>query len=94
MAQADDLADLTEAAQEEIERACTLGWNQLSACMPWGDDFEGFTPGGRPVTFERNYLWDGEPGGDIRVEVVVYEPRSYEDGVRLAGKIRKEEADQ
>ena len=76
-------ADLEAAAQDEIERACTLGWRQLSAHTPWGDTFEGFTPEGREACFERNYLWEAEPQGDIRVEVVVYPPAAYEAGVRL-----------
>jgi hypothetical protein len=75
--------DLEEAAREELERACTLGWKQLARHTPWGDSFEGFTPAGREVSFERSYLWEGEPGGDIRVEVTVYEPRTYEEGVTL-----------
>ena len=75
--------DLEAAAREELERACTLGWKELSAHTPWGDTFEGFTPQGREVCIERGYLWDGEPGGDIRVEVTVYEPRAYEEGVTL-----------
>ena len=75
--------DLEAAAREELERACTLGWEELSAHTPWGDTFEGFTPEGREVCIERGYLWDGEPGGDIRVEVTVYEPRAYEEGVTL-----------
>ena len=75
--------DLQQAAIEEIDRACTLGWKELSAHTPWGDTFDGFTPQGREVCIERGYLWDGEPGGDIRVEVTVYEPRAYEEGVTL-----------
>ena len=75
--------DLEEAAREELERACTLGWKQLSRHTPWGDSFEGFTPAGREVSFDRSYLWEGAPGGDIRVEVTVYEPRGYEEGVTL-----------
>jgi hypothetical protein len=86
-------ADLAKAAHEEIERACTLGWRQLSACTPWGDTFEGFTPAGREVCFERAYLWEGEPGGDIRVEVTVYEPQDYEAGVKLTGAIPREPFD-
>ena len=82
--------DLAEAARDEMERACTLGWRDLRRHTPWGDTFEGFTPGGREVCFERSYLWEGEPGGDIRVEVHVYEPRSYEGGVRLTRAIRRE----
>jgi hypothetical protein len=83
-------ADLTAAAEDEAERACTLGWRQLSAHTPWGDTFEGFTPEGREVCFERTYLWDHETGGDIRVEVTVYQPADYEHGVRVTRAIPKE----
>jgi hypothetical protein len=82
--------DLQAAAEEEIERACTLGWSELARLTPWGDTFEGFTPMGRGVCFERSYLWEAERQGDIRVEVNVYEPRSYEEGVRLTRSIRRE----
>ena len=85
--------DLEEAAREELERACTLGWKELSAHTPWGDTFEGFTPQGREVCIERGYLWDGAPGGDIRVEVTVYEPRAYEEGVTLNRTIARVPAD-
>ncbi|WP_296596061.1 hypothetical protein [Phenylobacterium sp.] len=85
--------DLTAAAQDELDRAMTLGWAQLSKHTPWGDTFEGFTPEGRDVCFERAYMWEHETGGDIRVEVVVYEPRSYEDGVRLTRTITREGAE-
>lgn len=84
--------DLQEAAREELERACTLGWTALSGHTPWGDTYEGFTPGGREVCFERGYLWAGEPGGDIRVEVTVYEPRAYEEGVTLNRTIARDPA--
>ena len=83
-------SDLERAANEELDRALTLGWRQLSTLTPWGDTYEGFSPGGREVCFERSYLWEGEQGGDIRVEVTVYEPRSYEEGVRLNRSIRRE----
>jgi len=82
--------DLEAAAHEELERALSLGWPQLAGLTPWGDTYEGFTPGGREVCFERSYLWDGEPGGDIRVEVMVYEPKSYEAGVKLTQDIRRD----
>jgi len=75
--------DLEAAAREELTQACDLGWRALSPCTPWGDTFEGFSPQGRPVRFERNYMWEDSPGGDIRVEVHVYEPRAFEAGVRL-----------
>lgn len=82
--------DLEAAAHEELERALSLGWAQLAKHTPWGDTYEGFTPGGRAVCFERSYLWEGEPGGDIRVEVMVYEPKDYEDGVKLTREISRD----
>ena len=82
--------DFMEAAEEELDRATTLGWKALAKLTPWGDTFEGFTPEGREVSFERSYLWEGESGGDIRVEVTVFEARAYEDGVRLTRHIEKE----
>ena len=82
------------AAREELEKAASFKWAQLSRHMPWGDSFEGFTPGGRAVTFERSYLWEDEPGGDILVEVAIYEPQAFEQGVRLTGSIRRLEEDQ
>jgi hypothetical protein len=81
-------ADLEAAAAEEMARACTLGWAQIKGLVPYGDDFEGFTPAGRAVNFDRGYLWEDQPGGDIRVEVVVYEAEAYEQGVRLTRWIR------
>ncbi|HEY8571977.1 hypothetical protein [Phenylobacterium sp.] len=83
-------ADLEAAAADEIDRACTLGWRQLRAHTPWGDTFEGFTPAGRAVCFERSYLWEHEPGSDILVEVTVYEPQAYEQGVKLTRTIQRE----
>lgn len=83
MSRAKVQADLEAAAHEEMERACDLGWARLAQVTPWGDTYEGYTPEGRDVCFERNYLWAGDPGFDIRVEVVVYEPRDYEHGARL-----------
>jgi len=80
--------DLAAAAHDEIQRACTLSWRELARHTPWGDTFQGFTPDGREVCFERSYLWEDQPAGDIRVEVVVYPPRNYEDGVRLTRAIR------
>ena len=82
--------DLEATAHEELERATSLGWGQLSGLTPWGDTYEGFTPEGREVCFERSYLWEGEAGGDILVEVTVYEPRAYEDGIRHTRLIEKE----
>lgn len=85
--------DLTAAATEELDRAMSLGWAQLSKHTPWGDTFEGFTPEGREVCFERAYMWEGASGGDIRVEVSVYEPRAFEDGVRVTRMITKDGSD-
>ena len=82
--------DLQAAAEDELSRALTLGWSQLAKVTPWGDTFEGFTPAGRDVCFERAYMWDDENGGDIRVEVTVFEPRAYEAGVRLAQTISRD----
>ena len=81
--------DLEAAAEDEIERACTLGWRELARLTPWGDTFEGFTPAGREVCFERSYLWESSPQGDIRVELTVFEPQAYEQGVRLTRTIRR-----
>lgn len=83
--------DLRAAAEDEMERACTLGWRELSAHTPWGDTFDGFTPAGRDACFERSYLWEAEPRGDIRVEVVVYPPKDYEAGVRLTRTLSRPE---
>jgi hypothetical protein len=85
--------DFTAAADDEIDRAMTLGWPALAKLTPWGDTFEGFTPEGREVCFERAYLWEGETGGDIRVEVTVYDARAYEDGVRHTRVIPREPGD-
>ncbi len=85
--------DMAAAAREELERACTLGWSQLQGLTPWGDTFEGFTPLGREVSFERSYLWEHTPGADIRVEITVFEPHAYEKGVRLARVIPREESE-
>ena len=85
--------DFSAAAVEELDRAMTLGWAQLAKTTPWGDTFDGFTPEGREVCFERAYIWEHETGGDIRVEVTVYEPRSYEDGVRVTRLITKDGSD-
>jgi hypothetical protein len=83
VARIDRQADLSEAAQDELDRACDLPWRELAKVTPWGDTFEGFTPAGRSALFERNYLWVGPTGGDICVEVAVFQPEAYEKGVKL-----------
>ena len=60
-----------------------------AAFMPPRFEADGNTPMGRAVCFERAYLWDAETGGDIRVEVMVYEAVAYEAGVRLTQLIRR-----
>jgi len=85
--------DLAAAAEDELSRALTLGWRELSKVSPWGDTFEGFSPDGREVCFERAYMWEAEPGGDIRVEVTVFEPHAYEQGVRRVRSIPKDGSD-
>ena len=82
--------DLAAAAEDELARALTLGWKALSKVTPWGDTFEGFSPDGRDVCFERAYMWEAEAGGDIRVEVTVYEPQAYEKGVRRVRSILRD----
>ncbi len=91
MAQIDRRADLAEAAAEELDRACAISWRELAKVTPWGDTFEGFTPAGRTVQFERNYLWAGEARGDICVEVVVFQPEAHEQGVKLTRIIPRSE---
>jgi hypothetical protein len=84
-------ADLAAMAEDELERAASLSWAELAPIMPWGDSFEGFSPGGRNVTVERHYLWAAEPGGDILCEVNVFGGQTrYDDGVRLSLTISKD----
>ena len=81
---------LQAAAEEELRHACTLGWQALAKVTPWGDVYDGFARGGLPVTFERNYLWVAEAGGDVLVEVVVYlGPSRYDAGAKATRVIRK-----
>ena len=80
--------DLAAMAADELERALTLRWRELSPIVPWGDTFEGFSPAGRQVTVERSYLWAEIAGGDILCEVVVYGgPSRWDEGVRASGVI-------
>ena len=84
--------DLEAAALEELDLAGALGWRQLSALTPWGDTFEGFTPAGREVCIERSYLWEIAAGGDIRIEVTVYQRQAYEEGARVVRTIAQKMA--
>jgi hypothetical protein len=88
LAPADDLAEM---ARDELTRALTLSWRQLSQVVPWGDAFDGFSPAGRAVTVERAYLWVDVAGGDILCEVNVYGgPSRWESGARLSAVIARE----
>ena len=82
--------ELNAAAAEEMKAALTLSWTALSRLVPWGDTFEAFGPSGGPLSLERGYIWQGEPGGDILCEVVAFRgPSRYDRGVRLSELIRK-----
>ncbi len=77
-------------AEDELARACTLTWSALCKVTPWGDTYEGFAPSGRPVQVERNYVWAGDPGGDVLVEVVVFQNAVlYDQGARVSRVIAK-----
>ena len=85
----DLIDDLAAMAADELERALTLGWRELSAILPWGDAYEGFSPAGRQVTVERSYLWAEVAGGDILCEVSVYGgPSRWDEGAQATGLIR------
>jgi hypothetical protein len=77
-------------AGEELARACTLSWRDLSKVIPWGDTAEAFAPSGRPVMVERQYLWADKPGGDILVEVIVFlDAVVYDQGARVSRRLDK-----
>ena len=82
--------DLQAMADDELLRALTLSYRDLSRVTPWGDTFDGLTPGGREVQVERNYLWVDLEGGDILVEVVVFAgPSRYDQGARASRTIAR-----
>jgi hypothetical protein len=82
--------DLDAMAQDEFDRAMTLSWRELARITPWGDVYEGFSPGGRAVQVERNYLWAEAPGGDVLCEVAVFaNPVLYDYAGRRRGLIRR-----
>jgi hypothetical protein len=82
--------DFAAMAEDELARALTLSWRELSTLTPWGDSFDGISPAGRNVIVERNYLWAGDPGGDILCEVAVYGGASrYDDGAKASRVVRK-----
>ena len=84
--------DLEAMAADELSRGMTLTWRDLSRVIPWGDTYEGISPGGRDVEVERNYLWAADEGGDILCEVAVYGgPSRYDHGARARGVISRKE---
>jgi hypothetical protein len=82
--------DLQAMADDELSRAMTLSWRELSKVIPWGDTFDGISPAGRNVEVERNYLWAVQEGGDILCEVAVYGGETrYDQGARARGVISR-----
>ena len=82
--------DLLAFAEDELGRALTLSWRELSKIAPWGDTFDGLSPAGREVQVERNYIWAAEEGGDILCEVAVFGgPSRYDQGARVSRLIKK-----
>jgi len=77
-------------AQDELKRAVTLSYREVAKVTPWGDIFDGISPAGANVQVERNYLWAGDPGGDILVEVAVFGgPSRYDAGAKVSQIIRR-----
>jgi hypothetical protein len=82
--------ELVAMAEDELARACTLTWLALSKVTPWGDTYEGFAPSGRAVEVERSYVWADQIGGNVLVEVVVFQnPVLYDQGARASRVIRR-----
>ena len=82
--------DLEMAADEELARALDLSWAELARVTPWGDTYEGFSPGGRAVLMERNYLWAEAEGGDILCEVSVFSNAVlYDQAARRSVRVRR-----
>ena len=82
--------DLLAFAEDELGRALTLSWRELSKITPWGDTFDGLSLAGREVQVERNYIWAAEEGGDILCEVAVFGgPSRYDQGARVSRLIKK-----
>lgn len=82
--------DLAALADEELAHALELDWPRLATLTPWGDTYAGISPGGLTVQLARSYLWAGEPGGDILVEVRAYlDEAHYDYGARRTALIRR-----
>ncbi len=83
-------ADLRAMAEDELGRALSLSWRELSKIAPWGDTFDGLSPAGREVQVERSYVWATEPGGDILCEVRVYvNAPLYDGGARAERRVAR-----
>lgn len=83
-------SDLQALAEEELAQALKMEWRQLAPLVPWGDTYEGVSPGNLTVQLSRNYLWAAEPDGDILVEVRVYlDEAHYDYGARKSAVIRR-----
>jgi hypothetical protein len=82
--------DLMAMAQDELTRACSLSWRELSSITPWGDEFEGVSPAGRNVLAARSYIWASGEGGDILAEVTVYGgPSRFDQGETVSRIIKR-----
>ena len=82
--------DLEAMARDELDRALTLSWRELSKVTPWGDTFDGVSPAGREVQVERNYVWAAGVGDDVLCEVVVYvNAPLYDAGARISQVVRR-----
>jgi hypothetical protein len=81
-------SDLEASAEEELAQALAMDWRRLAPLVPWGDTFEGISPGGLTVQLSRSYLWANDPGGDILVEVRAYlDEAHYDYGARRTALI-------
>lgn len=82
------MQDLELFAEDELNRALSLSWRDLAQVVPWGDTYDGISPGNLSVQVERNYLWADKEGGDIVVEVAVYlDPAHYQYAARRSARI-------
>ena len=82
--------ELETMAEEELARACSMSWRALTSVVPWSDTCEAIAPSGRDVEVERSYAWADAPGGDVLVEVVVFQNTAlYDQGARRTRTIKQ-----